>query len=119
MKGLLRSIKFLSDENVKLDLIKFLSREGVDVKNAPKGEKDLRLFSLACEDERAILTHDKHFLNKALFPPEKSCGIVVMRIHPPDLSKLQSAVLKLLNEYSAKEIKGKLLVLWESGVEFK
>ena len=110
-------MKFLTDENIKSRLVRFLIEKGFDTEYGPKGEEDSKLFSLAIKEKRVLLTHDKHFLNTSLFPPKLSSGVVVIRIHPPTLLKLESALSKLLNTLSEKEIKGKLLVLRENSVE--
>ena len=110
-------MKFLTDENIKSRVVKFLIEKGFDTKYGPRGDKDSKLFSLAIKERRVLLTHDKHFLNTSLFPPKLSSGVIVMRIHPPTLLMLESALLKLLKTFSEKEIKGKLLVLREDSVE--
>jgi len=110
-------MKLLADENIMLRLVGFLNKAGFDTKFAPKGWRNSELFLLANKEERILLTHDKHFLNSELFPPKLSSGIIVLRIHPPDLAKLKSALLKLFKELSEEDIKGKLLVLREDSVE--
>lgn len=110
------SHKLLADENVKAKLVKFLVEQGFDATQAPKGLKDSELFASAVKEGRAILTHDKDFLNSARYPPKSCHGIVLLRIHPPELSKLKSATLKLLNKFSMKDLKGKTIVLGEYGV---
>jgi len=112
-------MKFLADENVKSRLVKFLIEKGFDAEYGPKGENDSKLFSLSIKEKRVLLTHDKHFLNTSLFPPKLSSGVIVIRIHPPTLSRLESSLLRLLNTLSEKEIKGKLLVLREDSVEIE
>ena len=87
-------MKLLADENIMLRLVGFLNKAGFDTKFAPKGWR-----------------------NSELFPPKLSSGIIVLRIHPPDLAKLKSALLKLFKELSEEDIKGKLLVLREDSVE--
>ncbi len=90
-------MKIIADENIKLKLVNFLIQRGHDVGIITKGFNDNKLFTLACKEKRLILTHDKHFLNTSLFPPIKTAGIILLRIHPPELSKLENALDKLFN----------------------
>ena len=110
------SHKLLADENVKAKLVEFLIEQGFDTTQAQKGLKDTELFASAAKEGRAILTHDKDFLNSERYPPNSCHGIVLLRIHPPELSKLKSATLKLLNKFSMKDLKGKTVVLREDDV---
>ncbi len=110
-------MKIIADENIKLKLVKFLIHKGHDIDIITKGFDDNGLFSLACKEKRIILTHDKHFLNTSLFPPKQSVGIILLRIHPPELQKLENALIKLFNEFNEKEINGKLLILGENSIE--
>src|SRR3989338_3944420 len=104
--------KFFSDEDVDARLVKSLSDKGIDIKYAPKGIKNSKLFSLACKESRAILSRDKDFLNTSLFPPTKLPLIVVLRIHPPAFSRLESPVSKFFKKLS-DEMEGKTWVVKE------
>ncbi|MDZ7586547.1 MAG: hypothetical protein U0946_02225 [Patescibacteria group bacterium] len=81
------------DENVDVRLTSFLKKLGFSVLVCPKGLK-----------------------NGAVGPSE-SAGIVVFRVHPPTLSKLESALAGLLKEVSPGEFSGKVFLLSETGVE--
>ena len=47
-------MKILLDENVHRGLFSFLTESGNDVKLAPKGFKNSRLFRLSVEEERLL-----------------------------------------------------------------
>ena len=117
MKDLSQYINILADENVKLDLVKFISSKGVNIIYAPRGIKNSELFSFASKQGRILLTNDSDFLNTSLYPIKFSPGVILLRIHPPELSKLKIGMLKLLKEFSSKDIKGKALVLREESIE--
>lgn len=110
-------MEIVSDENVKSKLVKFLNRQGIKSSYAQKGLNNSKLYSLACKEQRVILTHDKDFLNIDLFPPQLTSGILLLNIHPPKLQVLQSRVLKVLDKFSEQDIKGKLLVVSEHLIE--
>ena len=109
-------LRFFANEDVDARLVKLLVNKGIDIKYAPKGEKNSELYSLACKEKRVLVTRDKDFLNTALFPPSRLPAIIVLRVHPPDVSKLQSLMLKFVEGFSDK-MKGKTLVLREEGAE--
>ena len=115
MKGLPPSLRLLADENVSLKLVKWLSGKGYDIKFAEKGLRNSQLHSIALSEDRVLLTHDLDFSNIALYSP--SSGTIILDIHPPELPKLESAILKLFNEFSSTEIKGKAIVITDRGFE--
>ena len=117
VKDLLTSkLKFLADEDVDARLVKSLSNKGIDIVYSPKGIRNSDLYSLACKEERALLTRDKDFLNTALFPPSMCPAIVVLRMHPPDVSRTEHSLLKLIEQFS-DNMKGKTLALKEEGID--
>ncbi|MBD3155519.1 MAG: hypothetical protein GF368_02590 [Candidatus Aenigmarchaeota archaeon] len=111
------SIKFLADENVDARLVKFLLERNVNIKYTSKGIKNSKLFSLACNEDRVLLTHDKDFMNVILTSEKTFPGIIVIRIHPPKLSKLKSSMIYLVEKFSEKDIKNRILLLSEDRVE--
>ncbi|MBU2460552.1 DUF5615 family PIN-like protein [Patescibacteria group bacterium] len=112
-------LKFLLDENVDVRLASFLKKAGFSVLVSPKGLKNGAVLSLATKESCVLLTNDKDFANLELVKSAKLSGIVVFRVHPPVLSKLESAMGKLLKEVSSTEFSGKVFLLSESGVEIK
>ena len=57
-------LKLLCDENIPIELIEMLNKEGFDAKRVELGSKDRQIFDLAKSEERVLLSSDKHFLNK-------------------------------------------------------
>ncbi|MCG2691668.1 DUF5615 family PIN-like protein [Microgenomates group bacterium] len=110
-------LKFLLDENVDVRLTSFLKKLGFSVLVCPKGLKNGAVLALADKESCVLLTNDKDFANLGAVGPSESAGIVVFRVHPPVLSKLESALSKLLKEVSPKEFSGKVFLLSETGVE--
>ena len=107
-------LKFLADEDVDARLIKSLSSKGIDIKYTEKGVRNSKLYSVACEESRAILTRDKDFLKTSLFQPSKLPAIVVMRVHPPAWSMLEPLVMQFLEKFS-DDMKGKTWMITEEG----
>lgn len=107
------SLRFLLDENIRIEVKEFLESKGFSVKYASKGTSNGKLALLSKEKKLVLLTRDTDFINTALFPPRKFFGIVVFRIHPPTAKKLINALSLLLTE--VKEFRGKLFIVEEEG----
>src|SRR3989344_8483462 len=90
--------KLLSDENIPVKLTELLRRENFDIKNVPLGSTDKEISKIAKEESRTILTFDKHFINKRLFPPKEHSGIIFIDIHPPLIETLFQSLSKLFNK---------------------
>ena len=114
---MLGSLKFLLDENIRIEIKEFLASKGLSAEYAAKGTKNGKLASLAREKSLVLLSRDSDFLNRAMFPPKEFCGIAVFLIHPPTVEKLTSALSSLLADVS--EFKGKIFIVDEEGFECK
>ena len=111
--------KLLADENIKLKLVRFLADEGFDIKYEPKGLKNSLLIEAATKEWRVLLTHDKDFLNTDLYDLRSCLGVILIRIHPPELSKMKSSLKALFKELPAEELKGRLLTVTNEGFNFE
>jgi len=104
-------LKFLSDENFPKGVDELLRGRGHDVKKVSLGISDKQLSEIAKSESRVILTFDKHFLNKRLFPPKEHSGIVVLKISPPLIDTTFSLLLKLFEKFKPSEFKGRLFII--------
>jgi predicted nuclease of predicted toxin-antitoxin system len=108
-------MKFLLDENIGSDIEVFLSQAGHDVKRVMRGSKNGAVAQCACREKRILITHDIHFSNILMYPPEKYSGIIRIRIHPPLGDKIISSLQKLLGKIKPEDFDKKLYVLEETG----
>jgi predicted nuclease of predicted toxin-antitoxin system len=85
-------VKFLADENIFLPVISHLRDLGHNVKGVQESDffqaTDDAVVSIATEEERTILTFDKHFGDILRYQPHKLPGIILIRIHPPLLKDI-------------------------------
>jgi predicted nuclease of predicted toxin-antitoxin system len=109
------TLKFLLDENVRVEVKEFLESKGLSAEYASKGISNGKLASLAKEKGLVLLTRDSDFINTVLFPPKQFSGMVVFRIHPPTAEKLIKGLKFLLSK--VKEFKGKVFVVSEESIE--
>lgn len=56
-----RNLKFLLDENVRIELSRFLKSQGFDYKLAAKGATDKQLASISKAEKRILVTNDEDF----------------------------------------------------------
>ncbi len=108
-------IKILADENIPIKVIESLENNNFDVKRAPKGADDNEIADIANSENRIIITFDRDFGNILLFPPQQYSGIVFIRIRPPLINTVFSALSNLFKLIKPSEFKGKLFVLSAHG----
>ena|SRR3989338_9894599 len=98
--------KFLLDENVRIDLYKFLQSNGFDIKAAPKGTSDSSLASLSKTEKRILVTNDEDF---AEYSNDSLFSVIWLKIPQNDPESLISSFTKLLKEFS--KFSSRLVVL--------
>ena len=112
-------LKILFDENIPIKVIELLKEKGFDVNVVPLGLTDKEISKLAKEESRVILTFDKHFINKRLFPPSEYSGIVLIDLHPPLIDVVFSSLLQLFEDREPEKFKGKLFIISSLGLRIK
>lgn len=108
-------MRFLLDEDVHIKVLDWLAQSGHDVLRVPSGLKNGRVVELACQESRVLITRDKDFANRLMYPPARFPGIVILRIHPPQLEKLIAALQSLFTNLTEDHLRGKLTVVEEQG----
>jgi len=111
--------KLLSDENIPVKLTELLEKNGLDIKKVPLKFSDKEISKIAKSELRVILTFDKHFINKRLFPPKEYSGIIFLDIHPPLIDTIFSSLSNLFERVKLSEFKGKLFILSSFGFRIK
>jgi hypothetical protein len=111
--------KFLVDENVPPPVALYLRSKGFDVKEASQsitpGASDASVMELARQEERVLLTFDKHFADILLYPLNTHHGVIRIRIHPPLLSDLLGALDHFLERFDVMTIRETVVVLERDG----
>jgi len=98
--------RFLLDENVRVELDAFLTREGLTLRRLPKGAPDRSLCAVSREERLVIVTSDEDF---ASLPAGKVHAVVLLRIPQRDAGALLAAFGRLVAE--CRKWKGHLIVL--------
>lgn len=106
------SHKFLLDENVRIELFRFLKRKGIDVRLPPKSAPDSKVALISNREKRVLVTNDEGFTH---YTRDEIFAVIWLRIPQNDSMSLINSFEKLLKGY--KDFSGKLVVLksgsWE------
>lgn len=102
--------RFLLDENVRVELARFLQTRDVNVKLAPKGASDALLANISKREKRVFVTNDKDFF---LMDKNRTFGVVWLRVPQKDVGALFSSFHILLNE--CRIFSNRLIILGENG----
>lgn len=108
-------MRILLDEDVHIKVLDWLAEAGHDVLRVPSGLKNGQVIALARRESRVLVTRDKDFASRLMYPPSESAGVVILRIHPPQLEKLTTALHRLMVELSETQLNGKLAIVEEEG----
>jgi predicted nuclease of predicted toxin-antitoxin system len=115
--------KFLLDENVSPAIGVFLQSMNFDVVHAGEsgmhGASDDQIMDLAWQEERTLITLDKHFADLVLYPPSTHWGVLRIRIHPPLLADVIQALEHFLKQFDLSGIRGTLIVLENDGFRIR
>ena len=112
-------MKFLIDENIRKEVIEFIKDLGYDVLISSGGTSDEEVAKIAQKENRIILTHDIHFANILIYPPNQFPGIIRIRIHPPNPEVIISSLKNLFQKLPLSEIDEKLVILEEGGFRIR
>lgn len=106
------------DENVPDSLGAILRQGGHDVAFARDqylaGTNDDRILAVAASEGRVLISLDRDFANVLQHPPERTAGIVVLRLHDQTLPLIRHTAETLSGLLADKRLRGRLWVLDES-----
>lgn len=115
--------KFLLDENVPPAIGVFFRSMNFDVVHAKEvgmlGASDDQIMDLARQEERTLITFDKHFADLVRYPPRMHWGIIRIRIHPPLLADVVQALDHFFKQFDVSTIRGTLIVLDNEGFRIR
>lgn len=108
-------MKFLTDVNIPLPLIRYLIQQGHEVQDArvdyPRA-KDIQLIEIAKGTGQIILTRDKDFLELTKYPKHK-IPLIVIRLNDQQTANIVSHVEIILNKQSEDILRKSLTIIRE------
>src|SRR3989344_4916676 len=93
------NIKFLADENIPLDVVSTLKKEGMNITSVIEigyGLKDETILKLANKENMVIITFDKDFGEIVFKDRKKSKGIILLQFHPQSIGYIISVLRNVL-----------------------
>ena len=105
--------KFLLDENVRIELYRFLDKQGVDVKFVLKGIRNGEIAKMSLKEQRLIVTNDQDFSS---LTNEEVYGVIWLHIDQNDPDGLINAFSRLLDSQST-DFHGRLTILRKEGFD--
>ena len=113
-------MKFLADEDVPYNNVKFLRSKNIDIisiLDVKRSLKDKEVIEYARKENRILITFDKDFIELTLRQNIKSAGIILLRISPKSEEYVESVLDYLINEKNL-ELENKLIIVWEDRIVF-
>ncbi|MEK6920792.1 MAG: DUF5615 family PIN-like protein [Nanoarchaeota archaeon] len=114
------SMKFLTDENVAISVVKAIRTAGFDVKDV-KEEKlhalsDKEVVNFANKEDRIIITHDKDF--GILLSQKKGdmSGVILLRFKNQNPKLIAPIILSVLRSNVHEKFVGNLVIISENSV---
>lgn len=83
------------------------------------GKDDRTVFDWAQSRQAVIITFDEDFADQRSFPVGNHHGVVRLRVWPTTIEETQSALERLLQEASEKEIRGALVIIDASHIRIR
>jgi predicted nuclease of predicted toxin-antitoxin system len=108
-------VKLLLDENLSPQHALELKMEGHDAVAVREvglsGASDGEVLRFAVENGRVLVTLDADFANVMRFPPERTLGVVRLKVHPPTEERIRQAIQRAVLFVQNIEITGRLAVV--------
>ena len=89
------SLRFLLDENVRVELERWLRAHGWDAKRLPSSTPDDVIAACSLAEARVVVTNDEDFCS---YPQNAVYGVIWLRIPQSDKEALLSSFRKLLTQ---------------------
>lgn len=114
-------MKFLTDENIGLEVVTFLQKKGHDVRSITEispGVSDATVLAKATGEKRILITADTDFGELVYHAGRRHAGIVLLRFDDERNANKIRVLSKLLESY-AKELANNFVVVGQSGVRVR
>ena len=93
-------MKFLADENIPLEVVLQLQRNGFDIislSNMRPRASDEEALSIANKEKRIIITFDTDFGELVFKLKKENKGVILLRIHPQSKEYLIKEIEKVIS----------------------
>ena len=116
-------MKLFLDENLSPQQASELRSKGYDARAAVEvglgGATDEQILHFAVEDGRVLVTLDADFANVIRFPPQRTFGVVRLKVHPPTEKRIREAIRRALSMLQNVDLAGCLAVVDEDKIRIR
>ena len=114
-------MKFLLDESADFPLAAYLQELGHDVTaiahDYPQALKDREVLSIACQEQRILITNDRDFGELIFRQRLPHSGVILFRLEAEDLPAKMAWLSRVLTDYVQQL--GHFLVVTERGIRVR
>lgn len=114
-------MKFLADENIGLEVVKFLRRKHHHVRSVIEdspGVADVTILTRATEEKRILITSDTDFGKLVYRAGLAHTGVILLRLEDERNTNKIIVLKKLIQRYE-KELSGNFVVVTETSVRIR
>lgn len=109
-------MKFKLDENLGASIQRLLTEKGLDTDSVYEenlcGVSDDEIYNTVLREKRCLITLDQDFCELRRFPPEKSYGIIVIKVSfPMNIKNIYSTINSLADVLKKSNPVGKLWIV--------
>jgi len=108
-------VKLFLDENLSPQHASELRSKGFDACAAAEvglsGATDEQILQFAIEGGRILVTLDADFANVIRFPPERTLGVVRLKVRPPTEQRVREAIQRAMSLLQNMDLTGCLAVV--------
>jgi predicted nuclease of predicted toxin-antitoxin system len=116
-------VKLFLDENLSPQHAVELRTEGHDaiavLEVGLSGATDEQVLRFAVQNGRVLVTLDADFANVMRFPPERTLGVVRLKVHPATEERIRQAIRRALLFLQNIDIAGRLAVVDEHKIRIR
>lgn len=116
-------MKLLLDENLSSRHASELRAEGHDavavLEAGLSGAADEEVLRFAVENGRVLVTLDADFANVMRFPPERTLGVVRLKVHPATEERIRQMIRRALLLLENIDLAGRLAVVDEDKIRIR
>jgi predicted nuclease of predicted toxin-antitoxin system len=116
-------VKLFLDENLSPQHASELRTEGYDaiavLEVGLSGAPDEQVLRFAVENGRVLVTLDADFANVMRFPPERTLGVIRLKVHPATEERIRQTIRRALLFLHHIDMSGRLAVVDEEKIRIR
>lgn len=115
-------LRLLLDQMIDASVAESLRRRGHDVVRTSEvgmaRQDDAGVLQKAVQDDRTLVTLDKHFGDWAVLPLSAHPGVIRIKADPATSDEMQNVLIPFLEQHSDREFRNHLVIVRAAGVRW-